>query len=258
MSTIITLCTDFGTQDGYVAAMKGVILSIAPQARIVDITHEVARQRVGEGAFVFYSACRYFPVETIHLVVVDPKVGSARRALAVRTANYRFVAPDNGILSYVLRKDPPLEIVSLTRKAYWREAVSHTFHGRDIFAPVAAHLANGVSLTKLGEPIDDLVWLDAPQPAQHADGSISGHVIHIDRFGNVITNIPAEMLTSRRDWRVWVGNASVTGLSTTYASGEPGDLIALIGSHGNLEVAIREGDAARAAGVGVGAEVWVR
>lgn len=258
MGPVITLCTDFGTGDGYVAAMKGVILSIAPRARLVDISHDVARQSVAAGAFVLRAACHHFPPGTVHLAVIDPEVGGPRRALAVRTARHRFVAPDNGLLSYVLRDDPPLEAVALTREAYWREEISRTFHGRDIFAPAAAHLANGVPLSDLGEPAGDLVWLDVSTPTLRKDGSILGHVIHVDHYGNIITDIPARRLAPREDWRIVVGKATVAGLSATYIDAKPGQLLALIGSHGNLEVAIREGDAARLAGIQVGAEVWVR
>lgn len=252
VSEIITLCTDFGLRDGYVAAMKGVMLSIAPGVRLVDISHNVAPQSVREGAFVLYSAYRFFSPGTVHLVVVDPGVGSERRAVAVRVGEHLFVAPDNGILGYVLREENEVEAVSLTDPTYWRGEVSETFHGRDIFAPVAAHLAQGVALGDMGEPLEKLVQLDLPVARRQDDGSIIGHVIHIDGFGNVVTDIPADMLQDRDRWQVMAGKERIIGLSSTYASAAKGDLVALIGSHGFLEIAVREGSAARIAHLHVG------
>lgn len=252
MSKIITLCTDFGLRDGYVAAMKGIILSIAPEVRLVDISHDIAPQSVREGAFVLRSAYAFFPPGTIHLVVVDPGVGSERRAVAVRTGEHLFVVPDNGVLGYVLRREKEMEAISLTDPAYWRKEVSETFHGRDIFAPVAAHLARGVGLDDVGEPLEKLVQLDLPVPERQDDGSIVGHVIHVDGFGNVVTDIPASMLGGDDRWQVTAGEKRIIGLSSTYASAAKGDLIALIGSHGFLEVAVREGSAAHIAHLAVG------
>jgi len=257
MGTIITLCTDFGTRDGYVGAMKGVLLSIAPQATLIDIAHDIPRQSVADGAFTLATACGYFPENTIHLVVIDPGVGSARRLVAVRTSRYFFVAPDNGVLTYALQEQDPLEIVHLTRREYWRSVVSHTFHGRDIFGPVAAHLANGVPLRELGERGQDLVRLPLSAPVQTKDGMIRGHVIHVDQFGNLVTDIPAQMLAHRQASRITVGQARIQGIATTYAAVEPGDLLALIGSHGHLEIAVREGSAAQVASAGIGASVEV-
>lgn len=247
MSNIITLCTDFGLRDGYVAAMKGVMLSIVSEVRLVDISHDIAPQSVREGAFVLNSAYAFFPSGTVHLVVIDPGVGGERRAVAVRAGEHLFVAPDNGVLEYVLRAEKDIEPVSLTRPAYWRDEVSETFHGRDIFAPVAAHLARGVPLEDLGASLKELVRLDLPVPERQGDGTIIGHAIHIDGFGNVVTNIPASMLQGDERWKVVVGKRRIVGLSSTYASAARGDLIALIGSHGFLEIAVREGSAARIA-----------
>lgn len=252
MSEIITLCTDFGLGDGYVAAMKGVMLSIAPKARLVDISHQIAPQSVWEGAFVLRSAYAFFPLGTVHLVVVDPGVGSERRAVAVRVGGHLFVAPDNGVLGYILQEEREVEAVSLTNPAYWREAVSKTFHGRDIFAPVAAHLARGVPLEDVGEPLEELVGLDLPVPERQSGSTIIGHVIHIDGFGNVVTNIPASMLQEDARWKVVAGEKQIIDLSSTYASARRGDPIALIGSHGFLEIAVREGSAARIAHLTVG------
>lgn len=256
MGTIITLCTDFGTRDGYVAAMKGVILSLAPGAQLIDITHEVTPQAVREAAFVLASAYGYFPPGTVHLVVVDPGVGSDRRLLAVRAGHYYFVAPDNGVLSLVLRAQAAFEAIALTRQIFWREEVSHTFHGRDVLAPVAAHLANGAPLSALGEPLRELVQLPWPAPERRGR-TIIGHVLHIDRFGSLVTDIPAAMLSARADWRVAAGRVRAAGILPTYASVGRGEPLALIGSHGYLEVAVREGSAAELAGVKAGDVVYV-
>ncbi|MBC7235650.1 MAG: SAM-dependent chlorinase/fluorinase [Chloroflexi bacterium] len=255
---IITLCTDFGTRDGYVAAMKGIMLDIAPTATLVDITHDIPPQSVTEAAFVLASCTCFFPAGTIHLIVVDPGVGTARRALAVRTARHVYVAPDNGVLTLALHHDPPLEAVSLTAKRFWRTTEpSSTFHGRDIFAPVAAHLACGVTLTELGQPAGDLAHLDILSAHQAKDGSINGHILHIDRFGNVITDIAAELLAGRTDWSVTLGGIGVGPLVPTYGAVSPGEILALVGSHGFLEIAVREGHAAERLGVCVGDPVQV-
>jgi len=257
MGSIVTLCTDFGTADGYVASMKGVILSIAPEARLVDITHQVPRHSVTQAAFVLGSAFSWFPPGTVHLAVVDPGVGGERRGVAVCFRSHYFVAPDNGLLSRVLAGEDPFDAVVLTQSAYWLPEVSHTFHGRDIFAPVAAHLANGVPLSSLGEPVADLVRLELPVPRRREDGAIVAQVIHVDSFGNLVTNIPAGMLPERGRRRITVGGITVPGLSTTYSSVDAGDALALVGSHENLEIAVREGSAANVLGVGVGAQVLV-
>lgn len=258
MGSVVTLCTDFGTADGYVAAMKGVILAIAPDATLVDISHEVTRQSIAEGAFVLHSAFSYFPRGTVHLVVVDPGVGTGRRGVAVHAQGHRFVAPDNGVLTYVLQGAESFEAVVLTESAYWRTEVSHTFHGRDVFAPVAAHLAIGVPLSSLGQPVADLVRLDLPTPSVGKDGSIAGRVIYVDHFGNLVTNIPATMLPRRENLCIKVGQVALWGLATTYSSVGVGKTLALVGSHGNLEIAVREGSAAEMLGVAIGGQVLVQ
>lgn len=255
-STIVTMCTDFGTRDGYVAAIKGVMLGIAPRLTLVDISHEVAPQAVAEGAFLLGSAYRYFARGTVHLVVVDPGVGSERRGLAVRTEQHAFVAPDNGVLTHVLRRERVVAAVSLEERAYWREPVSKTFHGRDVFGPVAAHLASGVPLDALGPPAADLVTLDWPAPARRG-ALLVGHVAHVDRFGNVISDIPAGLLPPGQVREVAVGALGVDRLLGTYAEAPAGQPLALIGSHGYLEVAVREGSAGATSGARVGDEVRV-
>jgi len=258
MGRIVTLLTDFGTRDPYVAAMKGVVLSIVPDARLVDITHDIAPQDVPGAAYVLGAAWSYFPQGSIHLVVVDPGVGSARRAVAVRAGGHLFVAPDNGVLTHVLREEAPEQAVELRERRYWRAEVSHTFHGRDIFAPVAAHLARGVSLEHLGPSVDNLVRLPWDPPRRLEDGTIVGHVIHVDRFGNLVSDIPPGMVVHPSWVEVRVGKVRVRGLSNTYADVDIGQVLALVGSHERLEVAVRQGSAARRSGAGVGATVYVR
>lgn len=257
MSGMITLCTDFGTRDGYVAAMKGVILTIAPETDLIDISHGIAPQNVHEGAWVLATAYRFFPHGTVHLAVVDPGVGTDRRPIVVRTAHHIFVAPDNGLLSHALRREEVLEAVMPDRPEYWRDGkISHTFHGRDLFAPVAAHLARGIPLTDIGSPAGDLVTLDRDEPYVAPDGGIVGHIIHIDHFGNAISNIPAELLPDHRVY-VHVAGHGVGPLRRAYGEAAPGHPLALIGSHDYLEIATREGDAARTLGLAIGDEVRI-
>jgi len=196
MPPIITLTTDFGLADGFVGTMHGVILGICPAARVVDLSHGIAPQGVQEAAFVLAAAVPFFPAGTIHVVVVDPGVGSERRAIAVQTDHTFYVAPDNGVLSEALAQDELVVAVHLNRAAFWLPVVSHTFHGRDIFAPVAAHLACGVPLRELGEPINDLLRLPASQPERWADGTLVGHLRYIDHFGNLITDVRDQDLAS--------------------------------------------------------------
>jgi S-adenosylmethionine hydrolase len=241
---IITLTTDFGTSDSYVAAMKGVILGVAPQARIVDISHEVKPQDVAGAAYLLQGVVPFYPPGTIHVVVVDPGVGGRRRPIAVRTSHAMFVGPDNGVFSHVWQEaDEPVETCHLDQPRYWLPRVSATFHGRDLFAPVAAHLAAGVPFGELGTPIDDPVILPLPEAQQLADGRILGQVVHSDRFGNLISNVPGTWLAGSR-WLIQVAGRQLFGPSLTYAEVASGQLVALIGSGGRLEVAVRDGSAA--------------
>jgi S-adenosyl-L-methionine hydrolase (adenosine-forming) len=256
MAGLITLTTDFGLRDGYVAAMKGAILTIAPEVRLVDVSHKIAPQDVVAAAFALASAAPYFPQGAVHLLVVDPGVGSQRRMLAVRTARACYVAPDNGALALALRQDPPQEIVSLTERRYWRAGeISHTFHGRDIMGPVAAHLANGVPLGALGEPASDVEPLPLPELRPTRNGGLVGAVIHVDRFGNLISNIPAGLLPPRAC--AAVGAMRPQPLLRSYAEAATGQPLVLVGSHGYLEIAVREGNASQLLGVGRGATVTV-
>lgn len=266
---IITLTTDFGLADPYVAAMKGVILSINPRAVIVDVSHAVRPQAIEQGAYLLAAARPYFPPGTIHVAVVDPGVGTARRAIAIATPDALFVGPDNGLLSPALPDEarkgaahpaspvplpPGLRAVSLTQERFHRRPVSATFHGRDIFAPVAAHLSLGTPLEELGPPLDEIVALPPFRARPQPDGSLLGRVLHIDTFGNLITDVRQEQLPPRP--LVEICGRTIGGLSRTFGY-EPG-LRALIGSGGFLEIAFAQGSAARELGAEVGQPVVVR
>lgn len=257
--SIITLTTDFGHDSPYVAAMKAVILSINPDARIVDITHSVPPQDIRHGAIVLDDVAELFPAASIHVVVVDPGVGTDRAIVYARLAGQQFVAPDNGLLSLVAERHPPETIIALENRAYWREPVSATFHGRDIIAPAAGHLSLGLDPAKLGRRLDRLsnfLWPTARQLSQRLEGM----VVAIDSFGNLITNVPGRMLSGRpTDERVTVvcGIYETSGVYRTYAEQPPGMFIALVGSTGRLELAIVGDNAAARLGIQVGTPVVV-
>lgn len=248
---IITLTTDFGPGE-YVAAMKGVILTINPQALIVDISHQVEPQDILGGAFVLATATPHFPPNTIHVAVVDPGVGTGRRALLVETPQARFLAPDNGLLGLVL-EGKQWRAWELTQPRYWRQAVSATFHGRDIFAPAAAHLSLGVSPQEMGRPVTEMV--KAPLPPVEVSGEVvRGQVVYVDRFGNLITNLRREHLPAG-GVRVEVAGRTIQGLSTHYQTGP--ELVALIGSSSYLEIAAPSTSAVRLLRAGRGTAVTV-
>ena len=254
---LVTLLTDFGVSDGYVAAMKGAILTVCPGATLVDISHNVPAHNVRHAAFVLGTTFPFFPAGTVHVCVIDPGVGGARRAIAVQAAGQRFVAPDNGLLTAVLALGH-YQAVELVEARFWRTATpSATFHGRDIFAPVGAHLAAGATLMDVGAPVENLQRLDSPAPIRCSDGRLLGHIAHIDRFGNAITDIPATWLGSDGEMACKVGGAIVPVSSLSYVSVPRGSLLALVGSHGFLEIAVREGSAEGTLGVRVGAPVTV-
>ena len=240
---MITLLTDFGLEGPYVPAMKGVILTINPEARIVDITHSIAPQDVDGAAFVLRQAYSWFPKRTIHVVVVDPGVGSQRAILAVEAAGYHFIAPDNGVLKYIFDSHPEAEVFRITNTDVFLKPVSNTFHGRDIFAPVAAHLSKGVSVQSLGESFDGYMKGHVPKPMLDGD-RITGEVIYIDGFGNGITNIGKDSLQNRKIKRVSVGKVEIKGISRTYADVAEGEPLTLIGSSDALEISVRNGNAA--------------
>lgn len=255
---IITLLTDFGTADAFVGVMKGVILGIASHVHLVDLTHEVPPQAVAVAAFLLDTAWREFPPGTIHLVVVDPGVGSSRRPLAAEGRHGRFVAPDNGVLTPVLQAGEVSALHALARTAFFRQPVSRTFHGRDVFAPVAAHLANGVSVAALGPPVTDPVRLELPRPEPLPDGGTAGRVLHVDRFGNLITNLPEVLFDPDRGVPVvTVGGQRIRGLVDSYAAAPAGGPGAIVGSAGMLEIFLPGGSAAAALGVARGATVTV-
>lgn len=266
---VITLTTDFGLADPYVAAMKGVILTLNPQAVFLDVSHAVRPQQIRQGAFLLQTALPYLPPGAVHIAVVDPGVGTERRAIAIETAAGRFVGPDNGALSPALPDDlrerahdgggtVPLpygaRAVALTDPRYQRQPVSDTFHGRDIFAPAAAHLSLGLPLSELGEPVTDVFALPPFRAAPLPDGSLGGRVVHVDVFGNVITDVRGEDLTSS-SVSVELRGHAVRSVERSYASAR--GLIALVGGSGFLEIALPGGNAARELGVDIGMAVRV-
>lgn len=253
---IITLTTDFGTRDWFVGTMKGVILGIAPRAAIVDVTHEIPAGDIRAGAFALAAACRFFPKGTVHVAVVDPGVGGARRAIAVRTAKYFFVGPDNGVLSCALAKEEIKSVHRLENTKYFLAPVSHTFHGRDIFAPVAAHLSCGVPVRLLGPAQNDYVRLPWPQPRVRKD-RIDGEVVFIDRFGNAITNIENDKLNPRRQLEVLLGRKRICQVNEFYQSVPARRAVAVPGSCGFLEIAVNGDSAARRFGLKIGSSVSV-
>jgi S-adenosyl-L-methionine hydrolase (adenosine-forming) len=256
---LITLLTDFGLRDAYVGIMKGVILSLNPEVRLVDLSHELPPQDVLSGAFVLQSAWRYFPPGTIHLAVVDPGVGSRRRALAAVCREHFFVGPDNGLFSLVFAEQTPLTLVSLENPHYFLPEVSATFHGRDIFAPVAAHLSMGVPLTAFGPELFNPVELDFPAP-EFGEKDVDGQIISCDHFGNLISNIPFQSLQvwlRGRSASLRVNSHPIPHLANTYSDLPPGTLLALGGSHGYLEIACRQGSAAQVLDALPGARVKV-
>ena len=240
---LITLTTDFGTQDWFVGTMKGVILRINSRASIADLTHDVPAGDIRAGAFALMAGCRFFPKGTVHVAVVDPGVGSGRKALAVRTQDYLFVGPDNGVLSFALAREKVKSIRRLENTCYFLHPLSRTFHGRDIFAPVAAHLSRGVPVHKFGPAQKDFCRLPWPETQVQADG-ITGEVVYIDRFGNAITNIENARLPAPDKGTVfWKGKRLCT-MHNFYQSVPPGRAVAVPGSSGFLEIAVNGGSAA--------------
>jgi S-adenosylmethionine hydrolase len=251
----VTLLTDFGTRDGYVAAMRGVIASLAPGVVVEDASHDIAPGDVAAAAWALGRYWRLYPEGTVHVVVVDPGVGGERRALAAACGRLFLVGPDNGVLTHALADSPSARVISVENPAYLLQPVSATFHGRDVFAPAAAHLAAGGTLELLGRAIDDPLLL--PMPRAERDGEvIRGAIVHVDRFGNLVTNIPGAWLDM--DVEVSVAEMPVGPLRPTYAAAPPGARVAVIGSAETLEIAVRDGSAQAALHVGRGAEVIVR
>lgn len=250
----ITLTTDFGTADWFAGSMKGVILGIEPRATIVDITHEIPAGDIRAGAFALAASYRYFPRNTVHVAVVDPGVGTKRAAIAVRTADYLFVGPDNGVLSFALAREKVSEMRRLDNDAYFHKPVSHTFHGRDIFAPVAARLTQGIAFDTLGAALYEIVRLPWPQPKIEA-GVLRGEIIHIDRFGNAITNLSSVSPAAKT---ARVPGKAECDVAQFYAQVPVGQPIAVTGSSGFLELAVNAGNAAQQFGLKIGDPVEVR
>jgi len=255
---IITLTTDYGTSDHLVGAMKGVILNINPDAAIVDITHGVIAHDILDGALAIGQAYKYFPPKTIHVVVVDPGVGTQRRPILVAAGPHYFVAPDNGVLSSVYDQAETVHAWHIVAEHYFVHPVSNTFHGRDIFAPVAAWLSKAFQTSGFGEPTDHFVRFAIPKP-KAAGNTIKGTVLRVDQFGNLLTNFtPADVpALAAADGKVIirVGNGQVSKVVQTFAQGEAGEPIALLGSSGYLEISVNKGNAARTLGAARGAEV---
>lgn len=256
MRNVITLTTDFGLQDYYVSAMKAVILGIAPEVRVVDISHDIPSQDIMAGSWILRNSALLFPSGTVHTIVVDPGVGTDRKAIALQIEDHYFVGPDNGIFS-LLTEEYDYKAVSLTNKKYWRDETSKTFHGRDIFAPVAAHLSQGVALEELGEPLDELVTYRWTVPIADKDG-LQGMVIHIDKFGNLVTNLSESLIEDVIDGKnvkIYVGNTILDEIVPTFGSVPDGEPAAFIGSSGMLEVGINKGNAEQMLGVQKGAQI---
>lgn len=257
MRPIIAFLTDFGTQDHYAGTMKGVVLGICPDATLVDVTHDIPAHDVMGGALELAASYKYFPPGTIFVVVVDPGVGSARRGLAADTGDYKFVAPDNGVLTGVLRETPAKKVVELTERRYARPTVSRTFEGRDRFAPAAAWLAKGIQLTALGRPLNEVQRLEMPAPEASAE-SIRGTVMRVDRFGNLVTNIDRKLVERLGgDIAIEAGGKAIGRLVATYAELPTEGVGALFGSTDHLELAAPSASAAERLALARGAAVIV-
>jgi len=276
MAPVITLTTDFGTSDAYVASMKGVILTINPKAVIVDICHSIEPQNILQAAFILSTAYHYFPEGAIHLAIVDPGVGSQRKAIILKTPKAFFLAPDNGALSYIIdeldttpakpahhfspspeqrKLGAGFEAVAITNPDFWRKSVSTTFHGRDMFAPVAAHLSLGIAIHKFGESLSHVFAFHIPRPFRDNQGNLIGRVLHIDNFGNLITNIRSGDLPGERI-TVTIGSQHIDGISQFYAEKE--GLAVIVGSSSYLEISLKNGNAAAFLDAKVGDEIRLK
>jgi len=275
MAPLITLTTDFGTSDAYVASMKGVILNINPQVTIVDISHAVEPQNALQAAYIISTTHSYFPKGTIHVVVVDPGVGSQRKLVILETPSALFLAPDNGVLSYIIREIEPAsnpttdsaagpqqiqlpkraKAIAITNPRYWQQTVSTTFHGRDILAPVAAYLSLGTPIGELGEKLNSVNVFSLPQPYHDSKGNLCGQIIHTDHFGNLITNLKGTDLPEGK-FVIEIGNQKILGLSQYYS--QKNGLVAIIDSNDYLEIALKDGSAAALLGSKVGDKLILR
>jgi S-adenosylmethionine hydrolase len=260
-TNIVTLTTDFGGADHFVGTMRGVILDVNPAAKVVDLCNAVSSFDVLDGALTIAQAYRYFPADSIHLVVVDPGVGSARRPLLVATTRHYFIAPDNGVLSLVMAQEERVSVRHITAEHYFLHPVSNTFHGRDIFAPCAGWLSKGVEAEKFGDEITDYVRFQLPKPKAPAERTLKGVVLKVDKFGNLITNLSPEnapaVFAADAKVKITIGAAAVAGIRNTYAEGKPGELFGVLNSMGLLEIACNRAAAAHVAKAGRGVEVLV-
>jgi S-adenosylmethionine hydrolase len=256
----LTLTTDFGLKDGNVGVMKGVIWGIAPHCRIADLSHEISPQNVHETALILLRSAPYFPRDTVHVVVVDPGVGTERRPIAARLGNQNYISPDNGVLTLLLeqaeKKGETVEFIHLNNPKFWRPDISHVFHGRDIFAPTGAHLAAGVPMVAMGTTIDDPIRINFPRPKPTQNG-FEGEIIHIDHFGNISTNIRFEDMGWVEHLQIDVGGLKVSGLYRTFGELAAGELMALYGSTGSLIISQVNGSAAKKLDVQVGDPIKV-
>lgn len=252
--SIITLTSDFGTKDTYVGVMKGVILSISPSSNIIDLTHEIPAQNVAVGAWQISKAYSYFPSETIHLVVVDPGVGSDRRAVISLINNHTFVCPDNGLLSIISKESPMGNSVAIENDSYFLPHISNTFHGRDIFAPVAAYLAKGIPMSEFGPSVDNLHKINFSH-INSDNSQIEGQIIWIDNFGNAVTNISQQSINQilpNLELQISFSNQKIFGLCSAYNQAKIGEAIAIIGSSEHLEISVNQGSAQQLYGLSIG------
>jgi len=264
--SIITLLTDFGVEDAYAGIMKGVILSINPSAVIIDITHHIDPQDLIQAAYIIKSSYKYFPHGTVHLIVVDPGVGSDRAIVALKMMGHIFITPDNGVLTLLMDEGKIESIVRVENPLYFLESVSQTFHGRDIFAPVGAHLSRGIDLKKLGSPLDqkNLTHLRIRKPYISDKGELVGNIMSFDRFGNCISNIDSNYIkkfnesNSGRMLEIKIGQDKIKGLSLRYADTEPQSPLAIIGSFGYLEIALNKGNAKHYLGIEKGDSITLK
>ena len=259
-SPIITLTTDFGHNDHFVGTIKGVILDIVPDAKIVDICHSVQAFDVLDGALTISQAYSYFPSGTIHMVIVDPGVGTARRPILVTSERHFFVAPDNGVLSLIYDREERLSVRHVTAEHYFLQPISNTFHARDVFAPIVAYLSKGVDPSRFGAEIDDYVRFSAPKPQPADEQTLRGVVLKVDRFGNLITNIaaqdaPALFQAQPPHFKIIIGDREITQMYTAYSQGAPGQVFGILGSMGFLEIAANRAAAAQVLGAGKGSDV---
>ncbi len=258
----ITLITDFGRKDHYVGTVKGVILSINPEVQIIDICHEIPPYDIFEGSYALLQSYRFFPPDTIHLVIVDPGVGTARRPILMRAGHYKFVAPDNGVLSLIFPREENVRVWHITADHFFLKPVSNTFHGRDIFAPVTGWLSRGVQEDRFGDLITDYTRFSSPKPQRVSENLLKGTILKVDWFGNLITNInpedvPELFLEDPPPFRIIIDHHEIGLLNSAYSTGRPAELFAIVGSSGFIEISTNRGSAAKMLNANRGMEIGV-